>query len=210
MSLRLPIALTCSLLALPAVASGQGPFPAPIGVRIPVPPTPVEGMGQTWLGYELHLSNFAPVAVSLAGIEVFADQGSAPVATWSGSELQAMRLGAAGQVDSANTLARGGFDVVFVWLPLPAGSRPASLRHVVTVRAGTTELAIDAAVPVNPPSAAPVFGPPLKGDGWIAAFGPADPNGHQRTILPTHGRAAIVQRCDRLLPADRGGAPVRG
>jgi len=182
-----------AILPLAAV-SGQGPFPAPIGVRVPVLPTPVAGMGKTWLAYELHLSSFAPVPVTLSKIAVFADQGTAPVATWTGKELLGMRLWPSGKPDSTGSLAPGGFDVVFVWLGLPPGSRPASLRHVVTVQAAGTELSVEVPIAVNPPSDAPIFGPPLRGSGWVAAFGPANANGHQRTIVPIHGRAAVVQR----------------
>ena len=109
------------------VAEAQGPFPAPIGVRVPVAPTPVDGMGNTWLAYELHLSSFAPVPVTLAKIEVFADSATAPVASWSGPELNRMRLWPAGAPDSTGKLAAGGFDVVFVWLKPTSGGqmRPA-------------------------------------------------------------------------------------
>ncbi len=184
------------LLTLPATATSaaQGFFPAPIGVRIPVPPTPIAGMGQTWLAYELHLSSFAPIPLTLSRIDVYPDQATNPLASWSGQELVRMRLWPAGSPDSTGALAAGGSDVVFVWLPLPLGSAPSSLRHVLTARVGTTALSMDATVAVKPPSDAPVFGPPLKGTGWVAAFGPAGPNGHQRSIVPIHGRAAVVQR----------------
>ncbi len=195
LSTRRSVTLVLGLaLAGASVATGQGAFPAPIGVRVPVQPTPIDGMGKTWLAYELHLTSFAPVAVTVKKIEVFGDQGGKPLATWSGAELGALRLWPNGTPDSTGGLAAGASDVVFVWLLLPLGAHPARLNHVVTVEAEGTSLVMNAAVPVNARDDAPLFGPPLRGGGWIAAFGPANPNGHQRTIIPIHGRAAVVQR----------------
>ncbi len=186
-----------AFLAVGALIAGESvaqPFPAPVAIRVPAAPAPVAAMGNRYLAYEIHLSSFAPVDIALARIDVFLDRSPAPAASYHGAELASMRLWPSGKPDSTGRLGAGGFDVVFVWLPIGAGAEPRQLRHRITVAAGGGELSVEGATEVRPAADAPVFGPPLRGGPWVVAFGPGHANGHQRTILPIGGRAPVVQR----------------
>ena len=193
--MRLPLAsLLISSVALAAPLQAQDAFPAPVGVRIPLAPTPLPAMGHTILAYELHLSSLAPIELGLSHIDVYVDGATTPAAVYRDAELAAMRLDPSGKSRAAGTLAAGGFDVIFIWLELTANVQPKSLRNVVVVKAGGAEATVEAKVGVRPASEAPVLGPPLRGGPWVMAHGPANPNGHRRSIVTIGGRAAVVQR----------------
>src|SRR5262245_12074546 len=100
-----------SLLALAlgsAPLSAQYEFPAPVGVRVPLPPTPLAAMGHTYLGYELHLSSFAPIDLKLSRIDVYADGAAQPVASYRDAELAEMRLDPSGKAKATGGLPAGG------------------------------------------------------------------------------------------------------
>jgi hypothetical protein len=191
--------LTLFLAAIIAIstaapASAQDAFPAPVGVRIPLAPTPLAAMGHTVLAYELHLSNLAPIELGLSHIDVYVDGATTPGAIYRDTALASMRLDPSGKSRATGTLAAGGFDVVFIWLELGPDVRPTSLRNVVVVKAGGGEATVESLVNVRPAAEVPVFGPPLRGGPWVMAHGPANPNGHRRSIVTIGGRAAVVQR----------------
>jgi hypothetical protein len=50
-------------------ARAQMELPALVGVRVPLPPSPVAAMGHTYLGHELHLASFAPVDLTLTRVD---------------------------------------------------------------------------------------------------------------------------------------------
>jgi hypothetical protein len=196
--MRLPLLrLVAAMLAaggLTTPVAAQDAFPAPVGVRIPLAPTPIPAMGHTILAYELHLSNLAPIELGLSHIDVYLDGSTTPAAVYRDTELAAMRLDPGGRGKSAGTLAAGGFDVIFVWLELGPDVRPSALRHVVVVKAGGGEATVESRINVRPAAEVPVLGPPLRGGPWVMAHGPANPNGHRRSIVTIGGRAAVVQR----------------
>ena len=169
-------------------------FPAPVGLRVPLAPAPVPAMGHRYLAYELHLSSLAPVDLALSRVDVYLDGGAAPVASYSDTVLANMRLDPSGKAAKTGALPAGGFDVVFVWLELPANASPRSLRNVLVARAGTNEATVENTIPVHPAGDVPVLGPPLRGGPWVMAHGPANPNGHRRSVVTVNGRAAVVQR----------------
>ena len=188
------IPLLIGTIALAQPARAQDAFPAPVGVRIPLAPTPLPAMGHTVLAYELHLSNLAPIELGLSHIDVYVDGATTPVAVYSDTALASMRLDPSGKSKAAGTLAAGGFDVVFIWLELGPNVRPTSLRNVVVVKAGGGEATVESRINVGPAAEVPVFGPPLRGGPWVMAHGPANPNGHRRSIVTVGGRSAVVQR----------------
>ena len=183
-----------ALTGRPDPASAQTAFPAPVGVRVPLEPSPVPAMGHTYLAYELHLSSLAPMDLGLSRIDVYLDDATTPVASYRDTALASMRLDPSGKAKATGALPAGGFDVVFVWLELGPGAAPKSLRNVVTVKAGPSEATVESRVNVRPAAEVPVFGPPLRGGPWVMAHGPANPNGHRRSIVTVGGRAAVVQR----------------
>jgi biotin carboxyl carrier protein len=94
-------------------------------------------------------------------------------------------------------LAGGARAVVFVWVPVTAGTSPASLRNRVTVEQGTgdsthTQQLEGAVVAVAPMGG--LIGPPLRGGVWLAANGPSARSGHRRALIPIGGAPSIAQR----------------
>jgi murein DD-endopeptidase MepM/ murein hydrolase activator NlpD len=87
--------------------------------------------------------------------------------------------------------------VVFLWVPLEGGRAPATVRHRLTVSRGTgdsarTHVLTGATAGVTRDIA--VIGPPLRGEGWLAANGPDPITGHRRALVPVDGTPAIAQR----------------
>ena len=112
------------------------------------------------------------------------------------------------------TIGGGMSAVVYMWVTVGDDDEvPAMLAHrlsfsstieedgVETTRTGVLETGL---VRVNDNDPV-VIGPPLRGDGWLAANGPSNASGHRRAIVPVSGRA-------RHRPAvrDRLGATLRG
>ena len=191
---RLVVSVLLVSAGLAAPVRAQDAFPAPLGITVPLAPTPLSAMGHTYLAYELHLSSYAPFDLALTRIDVFVDGDDKPVASYRDGDLASMRLDPSGKAKASGGLPAGGFDVIFVWLKLGADARPATIRNVVVVKAGPSESAVESRVNVKAASEVPVFGPPLRGGPWVMAHGPANPNGHRRSYVTTGGRAAVVQR----------------
>ena len=190
------IGLAAGLIAvwLPKSSVAQDAFPPPIGVRIPLAPAPVAAMGHTYLAYELHLSSLAPVDYGLTSIDVFFDGDSSPFVSYRAAELAALRLDPTGKAAATGILPAGGFDVIFLWLELAPGLSPRSIRNVINVKTGDAAAVTEAKVDVRPTTDVSVLGPPLRGGPWVMAHGPANPNGHRRSIITLGGRPSVVQR----------------
>src|SRR5579863_4744616 len=73
-------------------AAKQAPFPLQLEIRVPFEPTAFPSGPHVYLMYELHLTNFMPILVSLGRIEVLdADSGtSKPIATFEPAQLETM------------------------------------------------------------------------------------------------------------------------
>lgn len=189
-------------VAAPDRAEAQaqlGPF---VEVRVPKAPTVGSGNGASFLVHELHVTNFQPALLTLAKVEVVSgDADGRVLLTLADSALvrSLTRPGIAPPPPFEERARIGGGlrAVVFLWVPVESGSVPASVRHRLTVSRGTgdsvrTHVLTGAATTVTRDIA--VIGPPLRGEGWLAANGP-DPNtGHRRGIVPVEGNAAIAQR----------------
>src|SRR6185295_9795196 len=100
-------AVLLALVALtgrPDPASAQTAFPAPVGVRVPLEPSPVPAMGHTYLAYELHLSSLAPMDLGLSRIDVYLDDATTPVASYRDTALASMRLDPSGKAKATGAL----------------------------------------------------------------------------------------------------------
>ena len=73
-------------------AAKQAPWPLQLEMRVPFEPTAFPSGQHVYLMYELHLTNFMPMPVSLSRIEVLdADAGtSKPIATFETAQLETM------------------------------------------------------------------------------------------------------------------------
>ena len=181
--------------ASPAVP--QRPLSVPIDVRLPVPPTAFKGAGKTHLVYELHINNFSRDEWSLSAVEILGDK--TVLAKLEGDDLagRIARPGSAPATGAARAVIGGGQRaIVYSWVTLElAQPVPAAIRHRITLKVATwpEQFSIDtAAVPV---AGKPVLiSPPMRGDGWVAANGPANSSGHRRALIPVDGAAQIAQR----------------
>ncbi|MEI6640963.1 MAG: M23 family metallopeptidase [Novosphingobium sp.] len=190
------LVLAASLLPFAAAAQTHSGFP--VNVIVPKEPSPVQAGGRTRLVYELHMTNFYPGAIELAGIEVV--DGETTLASWRGAELKAMLMpvGPEAAADSVQMLEGGRTAVAFIDLTLAPGvAAPRSLRHrlLFSVKIGDGKLiertVEGVGVDIQP---SPLrIAPPLRGGRWVAANGlfAAD---HRRSFNAVDGREHLAQR----------------
>lgn len=175
---------------------------SPLELRVPKPPTVASIDGAGVLVYELHITNFSPVAQNIRRIEVLDDATPAHVlATLEDSAL-------------ANAMARPGFNpppasvdrarlggglraIVFLWTTVNATTPPKRVTHRITVVQGSGDSAVTRTVeggsaPVTTSIAS--IAPPFHGGPWMAANGPGPVSGHRRALIPIGGTPAIAQR----------------
>jgi hypothetical protein len=181
----------------------QAPTPSavPVDLEVPLAPTPVKADGKLHLAYELHVTNLRAPDLVLRRVEVFDAGGQAsPLVRYEGADVQ-RRLGRPGLPNDTQNKARigGGLRaVLFLWLTIEANAvMPRTLRHRLTFANGDTadETSVEGARIGVTVANVPVIGPPLRGDGWLAANGPADLSlEHRRALIVVDGKARIAQR----------------
>jgi hypothetical protein len=153
----------------PGLARERGPR---VEVVCPSPPVPVRIDNQRVLVYELHVTNFDVVPLTLKRLEVFAgEEKNGPLATLADESLSAAmrRIGVSNGAKEKRTTDPGGRVVVFVWIALQSDrSMPVSLRHRMIFspgsadgRSATDSTLEDFEVPVSQDSV-PVLSPPFK------------------------------------------------
>ncbi|MGH3355843.1 MAG: M23 family metallopeptidase [Nocardioidaceae bacterium] len=178
----------------------RAPELTPLLASVMYAPVPFEGSdGDTHLVYELEVTNFTQGEVTIDGLEVLDASTGDPVQTL-GRRAVRSRLQPAGSRDSAGTLGPSQAATLFVHVTMPATDEvPADLTHELTA---TVEVAPPGANPVTERVAAttvdertlPVLGPPLSGEGIIAADACCDATRHTRAILPIDGELFVSQR----------------
>jgi len=178
-----------------------------IEVICPSPPIPVKLAEQHVLVYELHLTNFDLVPLTLKRLEVFADTNkSQPLKTISGDALAAtmLEVGSSSGAKDSQTIGPGRRAVVFLWIELGLDLRPPSnLRHRLVFAAGapgegtgsaTAESTLEDFPVLVSQDAATVISFPFDGGVWLAGDGPANDSGHRRSISAIDGQIHIAQR----------------
>lgn len=185
---------------VPALA-GQASLPPLLELRVPKPPTIATGGGESFLAYELHVTNFAPQAMTLTKVEVITGNGDTRkvlhAITDSGLARSLTRPGVSVPPADRAKIAGGARAVVWLWVPVDRSAPPESVQHRVTVEQGTGDSAqtrhLDGAGVAVAREAAPV-GPPLRGGVWLVGNGPAPETGHRRALIPVGGVPSIAQR----------------
>lgn len=172
-------AFITSLVPVCGIAQTHSGFPVDI-VAGP-PPQPVASEGRTWLVYELHLTNYAPLPNELTGVEVFGD-GEATLAGYRGQELEKAVI-AVEELSSADSpsgfagtriLGEGHAGMMFINLALDPDERPPNELHrrfsfAVTRKNGEIiQRTVDGAVVPVVQEPVPVLAAPLRGSLWIA------------------------------------------
>jgi hypothetical protein len=155
-----------------------------IDTFVPKPPTVFRSAGKDWVYYELHITNWTDVEMTLVRVEMLIGDEAVAI---EGDTLKALVR------PKGLTIAPMGRCVV---LARAAGdSFPTSIRHRVTVqladnpRPRTIECA-----PTPVLQGAIRIAPPLMGGEWLANNGPQDASNHRGEIATMQGRATIPQR----------------
>jgi murein DD-endopeptidase len=179
-----------------------------VEVVCPSAPIPVTIGKNRVLVYELHLTNFDVVPLTVKRISVFATgENPDPLITLEGEKLSTamMRIGAPGGSSGGSgnlrTLDPGGRNVVFLWIELPANkSAPANLRHQLVFSSTPTgtdkpsdATLEDFSVPVDQ-NPVPVLSPPFDGGIWLAGNGPVNDSNHRRGIFAVDGHIYLPER----------------
>ena len=182
-----------------------------VEVICPVPPIPVRLNKQQVLVYELHVTNFDVVPLTLKRVDVFAnDERNAPLITLADDKLSAnmIHIGApmnmsdkgGGAGKDVRVTEPGARSVIFLWIELPADkAAPASLAHRMVFSATaadgkTTDATLESfEVPVSH-DAVLTLRPPFHGGTWLAGDGPSNTTNHRRTITAVDGHIYSAER----------------
>lgn len=161
--------------------------------------------------YELHVTNFDTVPLTLQRVEIYGDrENGTTLMTLEGQKLAAAmtRVGAAMTMSSSSAPAHdtrmidpGGRNVIFLWVPLPLDQTlPATLKHRLVFSlqpAGdgnpseTTLQDFQVSVRREP---VPRLSPPFRGGTWVAGDGPMNNSNHRRSIFAIDGHIYSPER----------------
>jgi hypothetical protein len=131
------------------------------------PPQYAELGGKPVLFYEIYVANES--GANITSVEALA--GGKVLKTISGTELgEAVRAPSMGIDDY----------VVYMWVPLAQGDRPAAVTHKVRLSNGDAlsgaEVRVNYAAPLR-------ISPPVYGDNWLAAEAPVNTNHHRKGLF---------------------------
>lgn len=179
-------------------ATKRAPSSLQLEMRVPFEPTAFPNGQYFYVMYELYLTNFGAVPLSLSRIDVLdADAENAqPIATFGSEQLESM-LRPLGKTPSDRkerlVIAGGQGAIVFVSVEFDRSSRiPNRLTH----RVSTADSEVQGAVIATHHTDLHVLGPPVEGADWLAADGPSndEDNHHRRGVLILDGRAVDSRR----------------
>jgi hypothetical protein len=187
-------------LIVAGTANAASTWPLQLEMRVPLEPTAFSSGGQTYLAYELVVTNFSGNPLTLRRIEVLdGDRSTAtPILVLESGQLDDILQPVgdqktAGGSDVPHPLASGSTSVVFVWIALDRGTPiPKHLRH----RVFTDDSSVEGAVIGTHHTAMLVLAPPLRGATWLASDGPNNDrdNHHHRGFLIFDGHFMISRR----------------
>ncbi len=180
-------------------AANRPPWPLQLEMRVPFEPTAFPSGPHVYLMYELHLTNFMPMPISLSRIDVLdADAGtSQPIATFEAAQLEIMfqPLGGKALSDPKDRLviADGQSAIAFMSVAFDRSSHvPDKLLHRVSTAYAPEE---GAAISTHHTELR-VLGPPVEGADWLAEDGPSNDqdNHHRRGVVILDGQPVDSRR----------------
>jgi murein DD-endopeptidase len=207
----------------PALAQSSA-RPSPVEVVAPKPPMPVMIEGKRVLVYELHITNFGPSSLTLAGIQVFASEGKSSsdktggvkLADYMGPSLfellhpvdesSQMTMSESSQMASPGNPAKldiGHRVIAFMYVIVPGDLRISAVRHRLlfdvadplrSKGAPNDESVLDDVVVPVLQESPSVLAPPFKNGVWLAGNGPSNTSVHRRSVMAIDGRTYISQR----------------
>ena len=201
--MKFSISVIVATLVVTISAFGQELHPAaiPVDLSVKFAPHPVLAEGQRHIIYELHLSNYGKLDLTVRHVEVVDATSGIVLASYAGDELLGIisRPGTPGLADR-RTIGPGLHAVAFIDIIAASSSRaPSTIRNRVTFDPVVPPNGPLQSVVVGPPvtvdrTSPVVLGPPLEGSGWLASHGLSNLSSHRRTLLAIDGSARIAQR----------------
>jgi peptidase M23-like protein len=205
-----PVTFILSLFLLsPSWARERGPR---VDVVCPAAPIAVAIGKSNVLVYELHVTNFDSVPLTLQRIELYAkDQNSRALLTLEGDKLATAmtRVGAAMMATNGmnavahdnRTIDPGGRNVIFLWVELPLDQKvPSTVSHRLVFSAqaaGATspsETTLEDFEVAVRHEEVPTLSPPFHGGIWVAGDGPMNNANHRRSIFAIDGHIYSPER----------------
>lgn len=174
----------------------------PIALEVPIAPTPVKGNEKINLAYELHLTNFRALDLTLKRIEVYGDDNDMTIANLEGAELKNCLFRPGITSDSTDVcLIKGGMrSIVYMWLAVEEeGNLPNILYHrlyfTLKNSAGEDIEGVVNDFPVTVRFDKPlVLSPPVSSGDWLLANGPSNSSDHRRFVTAIDGKVRSGQR----------------
>ncbi len=199
---HIPQVISC-LTILIALIAPQEPQRSPViqsvDLFVSQPPVTFNQEGRVQLVYELQVTNFLPVEVSLTAVQIKSDGRT--LAEYKDAELhrRIVRPGLRHDHATPHIVGPGMRAAVNFWIALAAGTAvPSSVTHVVEMDAlrptGPVRISVDGGASALSMQRAAVLDPPLRGGPWIAIYDPLLRGGHRTAIYTVEGRARIPGR----------------
>jgi hypothetical protein len=188
------------LIALTALlqSATREPIAPSIDVAVPFAPVSFTQDGRAQLVYELHITNFQPVDVSLGSLRI--ESSGTVLADYRDAELQRriIRPGLRNDHAAPQIVGPGMRAVVNLWIPLPPALSVTLVGHTLELSVlrstGSVRTSVAGTVPVSSSQTPIVLHPPLKGGPWVAIYDPLLKGGHRTAIYALDGRARIPGR----------------
>ena len=173
--------------------------------------------GKRHLAYELRITSFysGDAPLKLVRVAIYPDNASVPLQTIDGAAIRGLLARPTKEDENAKgvPIASGLSQTLFLWLTLPAGTPPASLRHQLIFEAdkGQVERVDDIRIPLIPALQVRI-GPPLRGGRWMAVEGPGNHRSHHwGSMVAVDGKLTIPQRfAIDWFGLDKGNHSLRG
>jgi hypothetical protein len=168
-------------------------------MRVPFEPTAFPSGPHIYLMYELHLTNYLPMPLSLARIDVLdADSEDAQsIASFRAEQLESMLqpLGARKLADPKENLIIGAGQSAIVYMCITFDHK-ARIPDKLVHRVSTADAALEGAVIGTHHTELHVLGPPVEGANWLADDGPSngEDNHHRRGVVIVDGQAVDSRR----------------
>ena len=196
--------LVVASLALHGLVDGgqsRAPVVQSVDLLVPHPPVTFTQGGRTQLAYELHITNFQSVDVSLSVVRVVSASGDGTLAEYQDQDLRQrlVRPGLPHNHQSPEILGAGMRAVMMLWIDLPPGERPpSSIAHRIELKlmrsAEPVSAVVSGGAAVVATQSTLVLDPPLRGGPWVAVYDPLLKGGHRTAIYTIGGRARIPAR----------------
>ena len=193
----MPALTVVAVLVLLVAQTPRPPAVPSIELSVPFTPVSFSEEGEAQLVYELHITNFQPVDVTLRSVRVSVPGGTLAEYRDAGLQQRIVRPGLRHDHAAPQTIGPGMRAVINLWIAM-TGTMAASLSHSVELDilrpSGPVRVTVDGGAAAISQSAAAILDPPLGGGHWVAIYDPLLKGGHRAALYTLGGRARIPGR----------------